>query len=236
MIHSLGGSSLRSWRSSSPSSDSTGALRTPAQRDSSEKAVHAGQEILDREKDDLATGRGTAADVAEASQRQEQFNLDLVTRTSDVITTEREFRNVLGLPQADNRRIVLATDPTAELVDFDWEICLGEMMYQRPDIVLHKLAVNELQPAVNVPAPAQRQAAGSGRESSKIKDDVAREPAKNAAGHVATTRSRANSRTCPIVPGGRRRLQAVPDGKTPARRRSGASMPSEPITNNAVSR
>ncbi len=147
-------------------------VQAQAQRESSEQAARAGQEILDREKADLDSGRGTLADVAEASQRQEQFHLDLVTRTSDVITTEREFRDVLGLPQADNRRIVPATDPNAELVEFDWETCLGEMMYQQPEIVLHKLAVNELQPAATVPSSAQRQAAGSGRESSKVKDDV----------------------------------------------------------------
>ena len=146
--------------------------QTQVQRESSEQAVRAGQEILDREKAELVKGRGTDADVAEASQRQEQFNLYLVTRTSDVITTEREFRNVLGLPQADNRRIVPATDPTAELVEFDWETCLDEMMYLQPEIVLHKLSVNELQPAATVPAPAQRQAAGAGRESSKVKDDL----------------------------------------------------------------
>ncbi len=43
------------------------------------------------------------------SQRLEQFNLDLVTKTSDVITTERQLRNLIGLPPADNRRIVPVT-------------------------------------------------------------------------------------------------------------------------------
>lgn len=46
------------------------------------------QEILDKEQAKLAAGKGTKADVAEAAQRLEQLNLDLVTRTSDVITTD----------------------------------------------------------------------------------------------------------------------------------------------------
>ena len=79
---------------------------------SSEKAVELAREILKREQAELRVGRGTVADVAEAQQRLEQFNLDLVTKTSDVITTERQLRNILGLPPADNRRIVPVTAPT----------------------------------------------------------------------------------------------------------------------------
>src|SRR5262249_53556832 len=69
---------------------------------SAEKAVELAREIVNREQAELVVGKGTIADVAEAQQRLEQFNLDLVTRTSDVITTERQLRNILGLPPADN--------------------------------------------------------------------------------------------------------------------------------------
>ena len=51
--------------------------------------VVLGEQILKREQSELEVGRGTRADVAEAQQRLEQFRLDFVTRTSDVITTER---------------------------------------------------------------------------------------------------------------------------------------------------
>jgi outer membrane protein TolC len=47
-----------------------------------------------------AEGRSTVADLAEAEQREESFELDLVSKTSDVITTERQLRNILGLPPA----------------------------------------------------------------------------------------------------------------------------------------
>ena len=65
-----------------------------------EKAVELAGEILNREQAELVVGKGAVADVAEATQRLEQFHLDLVTKTSDVITTERELRHLLGLPPA----------------------------------------------------------------------------------------------------------------------------------------
>ena len=105
------------------------------ERSTVERAAHLAQEILDKEQAKLAAGKGTKADVAEAAQRLEQLNLDLVTRTSDVITTERQLRFILGLPPSDNRRIIPVTKPTEELVEFDWETCLSEMMREQPDIV-----------------------------------------------------------------------------------------------------
>src|SRR5262249_23287616 len=54
---------------------------------SADRAVELAREILVREEAELSVGRGTFADVAEASQRLEQFTLEWVTRTSDVITT-----------------------------------------------------------------------------------------------------------------------------------------------------
>ena len=45
-----------------------------------------------------------------------------MTRTSDVITTERQLRNILGLPPADNRRIIPVTPPTEARLEPDWEV------------------------------------------------------------------------------------------------------------------
>ena len=86
-------------------------------------------------------GRGTVADVAEAAQRLEQFNLDLVTRTSDVITTERQLRNILGLPPADNRRIIPVTPPTEARLEPDWDASLAQMLNFQPDIVQQQILV-----------------------------------------------------------------------------------------------
>jgi outer membrane protein TolC len=108
---------------------------------SSDRAVSLAQEILNREQAELVVGRGTIADVAEAAQRLEQFNLDLVTRTSDVITTERQLRNILGLPPADNRRIVPVTPPTEARLEPDWDSSLAQMLNFQPDIVQQQILV-----------------------------------------------------------------------------------------------
>jgi outer membrane protein TolC len=106
---------------------------------SSDRAVSLAQEVLDREQADLTVGQGTVADVAEAAQRLEQFQLDLVTRTSDVITTERQLRNLLGLPPADNRRIIPLTPPIEARLEPDWESSLAEMLKFQPDIAQHQI-------------------------------------------------------------------------------------------------
>ena len=136
---------------------------------SADRAVSLAQEILNREQAELLVGRGTVADVAEAAQRLEQFNLDLVTRTSDVITTERQLRNLLGLPPADNRRIIPVTPPTEARLEPDWDSSLAQMLSFQPDIVQQQILVrvaelqlliarNQLLPAVEPqrPLPVQR--------------------------------------------------------------------------------
>jgi outer membrane protein TolC len=106
-----------------------------------DRAATLAEEVLNREQAELTVGRGTVADVAEARQRLEQFRLDLVTRTSDVITTERQLRNLLGLPPADNRRIVPVTPPTEARLEPDWDSGLAEMLSEQPDIVRQRLTM-----------------------------------------------------------------------------------------------
>ncbi len=108
---------------------------------SADRAVTLAEEILNREQAELLVGRGTVADVAEAQQRLEQFRLDLVTRTSDVITTERQLRNLLGLPPADNRRIIPVTPPTEARLEPDWDSSLAQMLSFQPDIVQQQILV-----------------------------------------------------------------------------------------------
>ena len=106
-----------------------------------DRAVSMAKEVLEREQAELQIGRGTIADVAEATQRLEQFNLDLVTRTSDVITTERQLRNLLGLPPSDNRRIIPVTPVSEARVEPDWDSSLAEMLSSQPDIAQQKVLV-----------------------------------------------------------------------------------------------
>ena len=145
---------------------------------SSEKAVELAEEILKREQSELEVGRGTFADVAEAEQRLEQFRLDLVTRTSDVITTERQLRNLLGLPPADDRRIVPVTAPTEARLEPDWDASLAQMLTFQPDIIQQQLQVriaelqllvarNQLLPQLSMTALYQLNGLGHGLDGAE---------------------------------------------------------------------
>ena len=144
----------------------------------SDRAVSLAQEILNREQAELVVGRGTIADVAEAAQRLEQFNLDLVTRTSDVITTERQLRNILGLPPADNRRIIPVTPPTEARLEPDWDTSLAQMLNFQPDIVQQQILVrvaelqlliarNQLLPQLSLQALYQLNGLGQNLDSAE---------------------------------------------------------------------
>ena len=102
---------------------------------SAAKAVELARWVADREQTELLKGAGTVADTAEAVQRFEQFKLDLGTRKSEVITTEHQLRNVMGLPRTDGRRIVTITAPVEARVEPNWEECLAIMLQKQPDIV-----------------------------------------------------------------------------------------------------
>jgi outer membrane protein TolC len=130
---------------------------------SRETAVRLGEEIVRRERAELEAGRGTTADVAEAQQNLENFQLAYITATSDVITTERQLRNILGLPPADNRRIIPVTAPTEARIEPDWQSSLAQMLAYQPDIVQQQLLVrltelqllvarNQLLPQLNLNA------------------------------------------------------------------------------------
>jgi outer membrane protein TolC len=106
-----------------------------------DRAVELAKEVLNRELAELLVCRETVADVAEAAQRLEKFKLELVTRTSDLTATERQLRNLLGLPPADNRRIIPVTPSTEARLEPDWDSCLHEMMEEQPDIIQQQLLV-----------------------------------------------------------------------------------------------
>lgn len=130
---------------------------------SRETAVSLGEEILRREQARFNAGNGSLPSVAEAQEQLEQFRLDLVTATSDVITTERQLRNILGLKPADNRRIIPVTEPTDARLEPNWQVSLSQMVSFQPDIIRNTLLVrlaemqlllarNQLLPVLNLQA------------------------------------------------------------------------------------
>jgi len=130
---------------------------------SKEVAVELGEEILRREQAKFEVGSGSVPNVAEAKEQLERFRLELVTATADVITTERQLRNILGLKPADNRRIIPVTAPTDARLEPDWDVSLAQMVSFQPDIVRNQLltrvaelqllvARNQLLPQLNLDA------------------------------------------------------------------------------------
>jgi len=103
-----------------------------------ERGVELAREIARREQTELRLGRATPDDVAEAERRLDKASLDLVTKTSDLITAERELRILLGLSAADNRRIVPVTAPTEARLDAEWEPSKAAMLQQLPEILWAK--------------------------------------------------------------------------------------------------
>lgn len=120
------------------------------------KAVKLAEEILRREQSALEVGRGDAANIAEIQQRLEQLRLDLVTKTSDSITTERQLRAMLGLPTADDRRIVPVTLPTEAKREPIWEECLAAMLEKQPDIVEARAKLKKAEAAQDSLAQLER--------------------------------------------------------------------------------
>jgi outer membrane protein TolC len=116
-------------------------VQTRAQLKSAELAVNLTQDVLKERQAEFLVGRGTVADMAETTQRLEQLQLDVVTRTSDVTTTEQQLHNLLGLPKSFNRRIIPTTTPTEELIEYDWDTCLSQMMDEQPDIIQQRAIV-----------------------------------------------------------------------------------------------
>jgi outer membrane protein TolC len=152
-----------------------------AQVSSRETAVKLCEEIVRRERAELEAVRGTTADIAEAQQNLERFQDSLKTAKADLVTTERQLRNILGLPADDARRIVPITAPTEARVDPDWDSCLAAMRAEQPDIVQQEslvrlgeiqliLARNQIVPQLDPNASYQLNGLGQG--SAKLIDAI----------------------------------------------------------------
>lgn len=126
-----------------------------------QQAVKLGEAIYNRERVRAEVGTGADPDVAEAEQQLRQFQLQLVQATTELINTERQLRNILGLPPADNRKIIPVTAPTEARLEPDWNTSLSQMVNYQPDIVQQQLLVrvaelqllvarNSLLPALNL--------------------------------------------------------------------------------------
>jgi hypothetical protein len=98
-------------------------------------ASEMAEEILKREKESPKDSRDAMENVAEATRWVEQFHLVLVGKMSDWITSERQLREVLGLPLADDRRIVPISVAVDTKIETDWNSSLSTMLENQPDVV-----------------------------------------------------------------------------------------------------
>jgi RNA polymerase sigma factor (sigma-70 family) len=162
-----------------------------AKLSAAEGATELAEEVHKREQSQLAAGQGRPADVAEATQRLELFRLDVVTRTSSIITTERQLRRVLGLSPADNRRIVPVTAPTEARVEPNWEVSRAAMLDHQPEVVRarSRTKVDEWIRAVASRNPGSEPTRDSGKRSqpsaatprdTSVQSDDDDDPAKQA--------------------------------------------------------
>ncbi len=121
---------------------------------SREVALKLGQEVLRREKAEAVVGRGNPADIAEAEQQVENFKLNLVTATADLMTVERQLRNLLGA-NADPRRIVAVTPPTLAKISPEWEPSIAAMIAAQPDIEAARRALADAEFRATLSAAAR---------------------------------------------------------------------------------
>ena len=127
----------------------------------SEKAIAFAEEVVMREEAKRKLDTAGAGSLAEAPVRLEQARLELVTKTSDVITAERQLRTIIGLPTADGRRIVPITVPTEARLEPDWDESLATMLEKQPDVVQARanLKAAEANAASGPPVRLDRQSA-----------------------------------------------------------------------------
>jgi outer membrane protein TolC len=81
-------------------------------------------------------GRAAAQDLAQARLQYEQFRGQRLTALGQVLESERQLRNLLGLRVEDGTRIVPSDAPALTPVKPDWQTALNEALAQRPELIL----------------------------------------------------------------------------------------------------
>jgi hypothetical protein len=147
-----------------------------------DRAASMAKEVFNKEQADLHMCRGTVADVAEAARRLEQLQLELVTQASDVLTAERQLRNILGLAPADKTRIIPVTPATEAKLEPVWDTCVNELLEQSPEIVEKKTAIRQLRDAVaiasvkvpigSIAAPSVQQKPGIAKDDPETRQQI----------------------------------------------------------------
>jgi hypothetical protein len=80
------------------------------------RAVSIAEEVISKELAELACCREGCLELADAADRLDQLDNDLARGASSVAENEQRLRLIMGLPSADDRRIVPCTDPVNQWI------------------------------------------------------------------------------------------------------------------------
>jgi len=88
--------------------------------------------------DNYALGSASRPEVAEAKLNFAQATDSLQSQMTNYLEAERSFRQLLGLPGFDERRIVVSMPDGVPMLDVQWQESVSEMLAKRPDLVAQR--------------------------------------------------------------------------------------------------
>lgn len=109
------------------------------------EALAAAEKFLRGEHEKLRHGESDVASVAQAEAQTEQFRIDHLQAYRRRLDAERELRRLMGLPPADNRRLVTSSQPQIEIPEIDWGDSVRRATALRPELAAQQAVVQAAQ-------------------------------------------------------------------------------------------
>ena len=108
----------------------------------STKDVAEARKTYEKEIEKFKIGESSRPEIGEAKFSYYR-NLDtLQQRRTQQIETERQFRQLIGLPGFDNRRIIVEMPEGEPSVDVDWHESVDRMLQMRPDLLAQRIRLD----------------------------------------------------------------------------------------------
>jgi outer membrane protein TolC len=101
-----------------------------------EAALRQAYEAWKINRDRFEAGRISRQDLAQTRQQYESFRGQRITQLDSVLETERQLRNMIGLPVEDGTRIVPIDSPNLAPYQPDWATALNDALTLRPELIL----------------------------------------------------------------------------------------------------
>lgn len=94
-----------------------------------------------KEKNKQEVGTGAVPDVAQAREQYEFFRAARVQALARTLQSERELRELLGLPPEDGRQVIPKDDPVIAEYEPNWQQGVIESMELRPELSAQRFAI-----------------------------------------------------------------------------------------------